>query len=275
MKESPQTSAHDATEAPLLQAREGAVLWLTLNRPARRNALSPALYSLLHAALLEAAADDTVGAVVLTGAGGAFCAGGDVARMAGATAARRPSFESRVGALRHRTEICELLHTMDKPTLAMMRGPAVGAGLSLALACDLRYADATVRMKTGFLNVGLPGDFGGHYFLPRIVGMARARELYLLAPMLDAAQAMALGLVNELCEPETLQPEVARVAAQLANGPRAAIAHMKRNLNDGLHLPLPRMLDQECWRHVRCTDTDDHREAARAFAEKTPPRFQR
>jgi len=275
MDESPQTPEQDDTDAPLLQTREGAVLWLTLNRPARRNALSPALYGVLHDALSHAAADDSVGAVVLTGAGDAFCAGGDVKRMAATTPAHKPPFESRVQALRHRTQICELLHTMDKPTVAMMRGPAVGAGLSLALACDLRYADTTVRMKTGFLNVGLPGDFGGHYFLPRIVGMARARELYLLAPMLDARQAMALGLVNALYEADELQPEVARLATQLATGPRVATAHMKRNLNDGLRLPLPQMLDQECWRLVRCTDTDDHREAVRAFAEKRPPRFER
>nr|WP_255701708.1 enoyl-CoA hydratase [Bordetella sp. LUAb4] len=294
----------------LLQEREGRLLVLTLNRPQRRNALSPALYAALLTALRTAADDDGVGAVVLTGAGSAFCAGGDVARMAavaavggsangrddsgavvsangaaisdasaggdtsvGAAVTPALSFEQKIAGLRRRTEICELLHTMPKPTIAMMRGPAVGAGLSLALACDLRYADDTARLRTGFVNVGLSGDFGGHYFLPRLVGMAKARELYLLSPMLDAQAALGLGLLNAVFQPEALEAEVMGIAQRLAAGPRTAIAHIKANLNDAAHLSLPDMLDRECWRHARCAETPDHREAAAAFVEKRPPRF--
>ncbi|WP_454691758.1 enoyl-CoA hydratase-related protein [Achromobacter aloeverae] len=290
----------------LLQRQEGRLLVLTLNRPARRNALSPGLYAALLRTLGAAAADDDVGAVVLTGAGGAFCAGGDVSRMAasagggngndsgngnaGAADAAdigggsRPnqdssagapalSFEQKMAGLRRRTGICELLHTMPKPTIAMLRGPAVGAGLSLALACDLRYADTTARLRTGFVDVGLPGDFGGHYFLPRLVGMAKARELYFTSPMLDASAALALGLVNAVSEPDALEDAVMGVARRLADGPRVAIAHMKANLNDAAGLSLPEMLDRECWRHVRCTQTADHREAAAAFVEKRAPVF--
>ncbi|WP_256977743.1 enoyl-CoA hydratase-related protein [Bordetella genomosp. 10] len=271
-----------AASQELLQRQEGRLLVLTLNRPARRNALSPGLYAALLRALGAAAADDDVGAVVLTGAGGAFCAGGDVSRMAASagggdqgSSAGAPalSFEQKMAALRRRTGICELLHTMPKPTIAMLRGPAVGAGLSLALACDLRYADTTARLRTGFVDVGLPGDFGGHYFLPRLVGMAKARELYFTSPMLDASAALALGLVNAVSEPDALESTVMGVARRLADGPRVAIAHMKANLNDAAGLSLPEMLDRECWRHVRCTQTADHREAAAAFVEKRAPVF--
>jgi 2-(1,2-epoxy-1,2-dihydrophenyl)acetyl-CoA isomerase len=308
----PLSTDGDSTDGgqDLLQRQEGRLLVLTLNRPQRRNALSPALYAALLTALRAAADDDGIAAVVLTGAGTAFCAGGDVSRMAaGANAGSTPgananvnanadvggtarnslgpgvgstagtaepsplSFEQKMAGLRRRTGICELLHTMPKPTIAMMRGPAVGAGLSLALACDLRYGDDTVRLRTGFVNVGLSGDFGGHYFLPRLVGMAKARELYLVSPMLDAQAALGLGLLNAVFQPEALEAEVMGIARGLATGPRTAIAHIKANLNDAAHLSLPDMLDRECWRHARCTETPDHREAAAAFVEKRPPRF--
>jgi 2-(1,2-epoxy-1,2-dihydrophenyl)acetyl-CoA isomerase len=264
-------TATETQDALLRQQRDG-VLVLTLNRPERRNALSPQLYEALQENLIAAAADPAVGAVVLTGAGQAFCAGGDVARMAGGAPVAL-SFEERVQGVRRRTGICELLHTMDKPTIAMIRGAAVGAGFSLALACDLRYADHSARLRTGFVNVGLPGDFGGHYFLPRLVGMAKARELYLTSPMLDSAAAMELGLLNRVLDAQALEAAVMQVACDLASGPRTAIAYMKRNLNDALEMPLHALLDQECWRHVRCTETEDHREATRAFVEKRAPRF--
>jgi 2-(1,2-epoxy-1,2-dihydrophenyl)acetyl-CoA isomerase len=261
-------------EAQLLKDQRDGVLTLTINRPERRNALSPEIYEDMRETLSTAADDSAIGAVVITGAGGAFSAGGDVARMA-AGAQEQPSYEERVARLRRRAEIGELLHTMEKPTIAMIRGAAVGAGLSMALACDMRFGDTTAKMRTGFLNVGLAGDHGGHYFLPRLVGMAKARELYLTSPMLDAQAALALGLLNSVLEPDALEEHVMKLAAGLASGPRTAIAYMKRNLNDGLHLPLGQMLDQESWRHVRCTDTADHREATRAYMEKRPPKFTR
>ncbi|MBO9354918.1 enoyl-CoA hydratase [Bordetella petrii] len=264
-------------EQELIAQVDAGVLWLTLNRPGRRNALSLALYEALHHALVAAESDDAIGAVVLTGAGASFCAGGDVARMnrqadAGAPAATPAE---RIAALRGRTRIVERLHGMPKPTIAMVRGAAVGAGLSLALACDLRYGDPSAKMRTGFVNVGLPGDFGGHYFLPRIVGPARARELYLRAPMLDAARAAELGLLHEVFSAERLEPEVAAIARALAGGPRPAIGHIKANLNDGMALGLSEMLDREAERHVQCVDSADHKEAVRAFMEKRPAVFQR
>jgi 2-(1,2-epoxy-1,2-dihydrophenyl)acetyl-CoA isomerase len=262
----------EKNDAQLLKEQRDGVLTLTFNRPERRNALSPEIYEELRETLLAAADDGAIGAIVVTGAGGAFSAGGDVARMAAGTQ-EQPTYEERVARLRRRAEIGELLHTMDKPTIAMIRGAAVGAGLSMALACDMRFADTTAKLRTGFLNVGLAGDHGGHYFLPRLVGMAKARELYLTSPMLDAQAALALGLLNDVKAPEALEAHVMKLALGFAQGPRTAIAYMKRNLNDGLHLPLGQLLDQESWRHVRCTDTADHREATRAYMEKRPPNF--
>lgn len=256
----------------LLSERRGRVLLLTLNRPERRNALSPTLYEALRQ-VLEAAADDrSVGAVVLTGAGGAFSAGGDVSRMAGANEAPPPPAE-RIARMRERTRIGELLHGMGKPTIAMLRGPAIGAGLSIALACDLRFADTSVKLRTGFIQVGLSGDHGGHWYLPRIVGPAKARELFLLSPTLGAQEALAIGLVNRVVADAELEATVMQAATALAEGPTTAIAHMKRNLNDGLGLSLSDLLDAEAARHVACQDTADHREAARAFVEKRAPRF--
>lgn len=262
-------------EEELIVRHDSGVLWLTLNRPERRNALSPTLYEALLRNLEAAAQDPAVGAVVLAGSGPTFCAGGDVARMNRQADEAAPSPADRVAALRARTRIVEHLHGMPQPTLAMIRGAAVGAGLSLALACDLRYGDASARLRTGFANMGVPGDFGGHYFLPRIVGPAKARELYLRSPMLSAAQAVGLGLLNHVFDAERLEEEVDAIARSLAAGPQPALGHIKANLNDGLRLGLADMLDRECARHVECVDSHDHKEAVRAFMEKRAPLFHR
>lgn len=262
-------------EPELIARTEGGVLWLTLNRPERRNALSPTLYEALLGALEQAGLSSAIGAVVLTGAGPAFCAGGDVARMNRQVNAPSPSPAERIAAMRARTRIVEYLHDMPQPTIAMIRGAAVGAGMSLALACDLRYGDPSARLRTGFAGVGVPGDFGGHYFLPRIVGPAKARELFLLSPMLPAAQAAAMGLLNDVFDADLLEAKVGAIARALAEGPQPAMGCIKANLNDGLRLPLSEMLDAECARHVACVDSPDHKEAVRAFGEKRPPVFQR
>lgn len=260
--------------SPLLKSVREGVMTLVMNRPERRNALSPELYDQLGQALLEAKDNQQLGAIVLTGAGDAFCAGGDVARMANSPA-ETLSFEQKVARLRQRNQITELLHTLPIPTIAMIRGPAAGAGLSLALACDFRYADESAKFKTAFINVGLPGDFGGHYFLPRIVGFAKARELYLLSPTLDAQQAKALGMLTEIFSRDTLEPGVTAIAQQFAKGPRQALALMKENLNQALQNTLSQTLDQEAFNHVTSTSSADHKEAAQAFIEKRPPNFRR
>lgn len=258
------------SNAELLTNTKGGVLTLTLNRPERKNAFSLELYDNLLAALEAAAYDQSVGAVVLTGAGNTFCAGGDVKRMA--TQKPQP-LEQRAAHLRRRSRITELLHRMSKPTIAKIRGHAVGAGLSVALACDFRIADTSARLSTGFLKAGLPGDFGGHYFLPRLVGLAKARELYFLSAQVPADEALRIGLVNHVADPGELDAYVEAMAQGLAAGPRTAMAYMKANLNQALQSSLDEVLDAEAFRHSRCIETRDHREAVQAFAEKRKPVF--
>lgn len=256
----------------LLSRIEERVLWLTLDRPHCRNALSPTLYSSLLDALVQAQSNDAVGAVVLSGAGGAFCAGGDVKRMSKADS-QTLTPQERETALRLRTRIVELLHDGTKPTIALIQGPAVGAGLSLALACDLRFGDLTARLCTGFGKVGLSGDFGSHYFLPRIVGPAKARELFFLSPVLTANEACELGLLNAVIDPEQLSSTVGDIAVRIASGPQPAMALIKANLNDAEQLSLAEILDLEAARHVQCTESDDHKEAVQAYLGKRDPKF--
>jgi 2-(1,2-epoxy-1,2-dihydrophenyl)acetyl-CoA isomerase len=209
---------------------------------------------------------------VLTGAGRAFCAGGDVKAMAeGGNSDQTP--EERIVDLRRRMESARLLHEIAKPTIAMVRGPAAGAGLSLALACDLRIAGADARFTTAFAKVGLSGDFGGHYFLTRIVGTAKARELYFTSPMIDATRALELGLVNRVVADAALEAETMALARSLANGPRVALGYMKQNLNLAEGASLAQVMDAEAMRHTRCSATEDHREAAAAFVAKRAPAF--
>src|SRR5213596_3944747 len=180
----------------LLEELKDGVTVLTLNRPDRLNAMSPSMLDALLEALPRLAADPEVGVVVLTGAGRAFCSGGDVKAMAEGREFGGTTLEEKAQALRSRMEVSRWLHEMPKPTIAMVRGAAAGAGLSLALACDLRVAADGARFGTAFARVGYSGDFGGSFFLTQLVGTAKARELYFTADLLDAQQALALGMVN-------------------------------------------------------------------------------
>jgi 2-(1,2-epoxy-1,2-dihydrophenyl)acetyl-CoA isomerase len=256
----------------LLETLEDGVLTLTLNRPERLNALTPEMCERLQRSLHAAAVDSAVGAIVVTGAGNAFCAGGDVKAMA-ESGASDAEFEARAADLRRRMEAARLLHEIPKPTIAMLRGPAAGAGLSLALACDLRIAGETARLTTAFAKVGLSGDFGGSYFLTHLVGTAKARELYLLSPILDASAALALGLVSRVVPDASLEAETRALAGGLARGPRLTLGHIKQNLNLAERASLTEVMDVEALRHTRCTLTEDHREAAAAFVEKRKPVF--
>jgi 2-(1,2-epoxy-1,2-dihydrophenyl)acetyl-CoA isomerase len=257
----------------LLETVTDGVAVLTLNRPERLNALSRSMLGALLEAVQRLAEDPEVGVVVLTGAGRAFCAGGDVKAMAEGREFGGLPFEARARELRARMEVSRWLHEMPKPTIAQVRGAAAGAGLSLALACDLRIASETARFGTAFARVGYSGDFGGSFFLTRLVGTARARELYFTADMLDAREALGAGLVNRVVPDARLEEETLALASRLARGPRLAYGYMKRNLNAAEHAPLAEVLDLEAWHHTRCGDTEDHREAARAFVEKREPVF--
>ncbi|HEV8441412.1 MAG TPA: enoyl-CoA hydratase [Methylomirabilota bacterium] len=257
----------------LLEAVKDGVAVLTLNRPERLNAMSPAMLDGLLEALPRLADDREVGVVVLTGAGRGFCAGGDVKAMAEGSEMGGATLEERAQGLRARMEVSRWLHELPKPTIAMVRGAAAGAGLSLALACDMRIAGDSARFGTAFARVGYSGDFGGSFFLTQLVGTAKARELYYTADLLDAQQALALGLVNRVIPDARLEEETLALATRLGRGPRIAYRYMKRNLNAAESGTLKELLDLEAWHHSRCGMTDDHREAAKAFVDKREPIF--
>jgi 2-(1,2-epoxy-1,2-dihydrophenyl)acetyl-CoA isomerase len=257
----------------LLENVKDGVAVLTLNRPERLNAMSRPMLDALLEALPRLADDASVGVIVLTGAGRGFCAGGDVKAMAEGTELGGQTMEEKAQALRSRMEASRWLHELPKPTIAMMRGPAAGAGLSLAMACDMRIASDTVRLGTAFARVGYSGDFGGSYYLTQLVGTAKARELYFTADLLDAQAALGLGLVNRVVPDARLEEETMALASRLARGPRVAYRYMKRNMNAAESASLKDMLDLEAWHHTRTGMTEDHREAARAFVEKREPQF--
>lgn len=257
----------------LLEVVKDGVATLTMNRPDRLNALSGPMLDGLLEALPRLADDAEVGVIVLTGAGRAFCAGGDVKAMAEGREFGGLTLEERAQALRARMEVSRWLHEMPKPTIAMVRGAAAGAGLSLALACDLRIAGDGARFATAFARVGYSGDFGGSWFLTQLVGTGKARELYYTADIVDAAEALRLGLVNRVVPDGRLEEETLALAGRLARGPRVAYRYMKRNMNAAETSALKDCLDLEAWHHTRTGQTEDHREAARAFVEKREPTF--
>jgi len=255
----------------LIETISDGVATLTLNRPERLNALSAPIMDGLLEALPRLAADASVGVIVLTGAGRAFCAGGDVKRMAEEPDAR--DADDAVAKLRARMEISRLLHEIPKVTIAMVNGPAAGAGLAMALACDLRIAGESARFVTAFAKVGFSGDFGGSYFLSKLVGTGKARELYFTAEPLDIAQALALGIVNRVVPDAELGPATMAFAQKLARGPRIALSAMKQNFNAAENGSLAELLDREARGQVETGRTEDHKEAARAFVEKREPVF--
>jgi len=254
----------------LLETTEDGIAWLTLNRPDRLNALSPAMLSGLGEALQRLSADPAVGAVVITGAGRGFCAGGDVKTMAERAT---QGFEERVEGLRRMHQLPLLIRTMPKVVIAMVNGPAVGAGLGLAMSCDLRIAGSSARFGTGFAGVGYSGDFGGSWSLTRLVGTAKARELYFLGDVVDSATALSLGLVSRVVADEALRNETAVLARRIADGPRIAYGYMKRNLFAAETEPLAAVLELEALHQARTAMTEDHLEASRAFVEKRRPVF--
>src|SRR5437870_1154911 len=257
----------------LLEIAKDGVAILTMNRPDRLNAFSLAMLDAMQEALPRLARDPDIGVVVVTGAGRAFCAGGDVKAMAEGREAEGTTLEEKAQALRSRMEVSRWLHEMPKPTIAMVRGAAAGAGLSIALACDLRIASDTARFGSAFARVGYSGDFGGSYFLSKLVGTAKARELYFTGDLIDAHAALDLGLVNRVVADASLADETMTLASRLAAGPRVALRYMKRNMNAAETGTLAELLDLEAWHHSRTGLTDDHREAARAFVDKRPPVF--
>jgi len=244
---------------------------ITLNRPDKLNAFTAGMIAGWAEALAEAQRDPAVNVVVVTGAGRAFCAGGDVGRMG----------EGQPSALEHKDQLWEHIHriprtleAMDKPVIAMVNGLAVGAGMGMCLMCDVRVASDAARFSTGYVGVGLvPGD-GDTYFLPRLVGSAKALELFWTGDFVDAAEALRLGIVNRVVPPAELRPATEALARRIADGPQVAIRMMKRLVYQSARLDLRTHLDLVSSHMAIVRQTADHAEGVAAFREKRPPRFQ-
>ena len=270
-------SLDTGTEDLIIRVEDG-VATLTMNRPDRRNAMSGPMMAGFRRVLPELARDPEVGCLVVTGAGRAFCAGGDVKGMAarggGGGGGPAASMEARIESLRGDMRATSgVIHEMGKPVIASIPGAAAGAGLSLALACDLRIAGESAIFTTAFARVGFSGDYGGSYYLTHLVGTAKARELYFLADRLDAKEAERLGIVNRVVSDAALEEETRALARRLAAGPRIAYRYMKENLNRALREDAAACLDAEAVGMTRTGMTEDHREAAKAFVEKREPVF--
>ncbi|MBR9835316.1 MAG: enoyl-CoA hydratase [Alphaproteobacteria bacterium] len=271
------TDITDTGTDHLLASLDDGVLTLTMNRPEARNAMSAELNQGLQTALAKAELDDQVRCIILTGAGKGFCAGGDVkgmnARNAGS--GERVAIDTAIHRQRHNQRATAgKLYTMPKPTIAALPGAAAGAGLSLALACDMRVMASSAIMTTAFARVGFSGDYGGTFFLTQLVGTAKARQLYFLSERVTADEALSLGLTNWVCEPDALQAKAMEVAKQLASGPAVAYRYMKENLNRAISSgDVFDCMDLEATHHVHCGNTEDHKSALKAFDEKREPNY--
>jgi 2-(1,2-epoxy-1,2-dihydrophenyl)acetyl-CoA isomerase len=270
----------DTGTEDLLGRIEGHVAVLSFNRPERRNALSTPMYAGFDRALPQIERDPSVRVLLLTGEGGAFCAGGDVKGMhennrAGGDDASAPaSIEGSVASLRSiQAQVSLALRQLSMPVVAALPGAAAGAGLSMALAADLRIAAERAVLVTAFANVGASGDFGTSWFLPRIVGEAKAKELMFTSPRLTAAEAADLGIVNRVLPDEGFADAALAFCHDLATRAPIALRYMKENVNRSLGTTLAEALDAEAVAMVRTMSTADHREAAAAFVEKRPPEF--
>jgi len=249
---------------------------ITLNRPHAKNSLSSELTPALRILIRDFADDDRVGALMITGTGDAFCSGGDVKGMGDVVPRREVSLDERVADLqiKQRTLTAALVR-LRKPTVAALPGVAAGAGLSLALACDLRIAAASAFLVTAYLRMGFSGDYGISWLLTRAIGGARARELMLTNRRVDANTAAQIDLVNEVVPDAELRDRAFAVARTLAEGPAEAIALMKDNLDQAMLVDFETSLDAEAARMIRSGQTADHKEAVRAFVEKRKPVFVR
>ena len=246
---------------------------LTLNRPERLNALGDTLRDDLHDAVLRASGDDGVRVVIITGAGKGFCAGGDVKAMHEAReSGRTRALMERVAPSRDRVLLA--MRDAPKPFIAAVNGAAAGAGMNVALACDMRLASTTARFGQTFVKRGLHPDWGGTYFLPRIVGMAKACEMIFTGDLIDAEEALRLGIVSAVHPPEKLMDATRELAAKIAAGPPVALRLARRALYHNQDADLQSALEFETFAQNLCYETEDSREGVRAFVEKRAPKFQ-
>ena len=268
MSNSPQTQAGPV----LLEAKHESIATLVMNRPDRLNALNNELSVALNEALGRLAEDESVLVVVVTGAGRAFCAGGDLGaigkgRQSGATQQLEPLLRSGMQAVLK-------VRTMPQPVIAAVNGAAAGAGMNIALAADIRIAAEEATFGQNFAKVGLFPDFGGTYFLPQLVGPSKAAELFYTGDMIDAKTALGLGIVNHVVPAAQLEAEAKALAQKIAQGPPVAIRAVKKTLFGSQKRKLARALEKEVEEQIRCYLSEDCSEGIRAFFEKRPPRFQ-
>jgi 2-(1,2-epoxy-1,2-dihydrophenyl)acetyl-CoA isomerase len=243
---------------------------ITLDRPDVKNALGPGEWQALRAHVKSAAGDESVRVVVLTGAGGVFSAGGDLKTMPERLA---QPHDVRRANLINDAQVILALRALPKPVLAMIDGPAVGAGLSLALACDVRIASTRAKLGASFHRIGLTGDFGLLWLLPRIIGPARAMDLLLRAEPVEAVAAEQLGLVTRVVAPEVIVEETHAYARRLVAGPPLAQGLTKLGLHHALDVDLAAMIEWEAEAQARCSRSDDANEGVRAFLERRAPNF--
>ena len=263
----------------LLCRLEDRVAIITLNRPKKKNALSNHLTPALRQTLLDLETKREVGCILITGSGDAFCAGGDIGGMGGNASkdeevSERPTAEERVRALIHKQETLTLrLADHAKPTIAALPGVAAGAGLCIALACDIRVACRSAFVTTAYRNVGFSGDYGGSWLLTQLVGPSKAKELFFTGRRVQSDEALALGIFNNVFEDASFENEALAMAKQIASGPPIAIAFMKEHINRAVTGDLRSNLAMEADRLIRCAATSDHKEAVKAFMEKRTPVF--
>jgi len=259
------------SENVLLTSVRDRVATMTLNRPEKLNAITVPLLAEAAAVLKKWSRDPDIGAIVITGSGRAFCAGGDVSMMVREDTGQ--TLEEKVDGLRDMQELSWLLYSSPKITIASVNGFAMGAGLGIALSCDLRIASSGAKFGTAYAKVGYGGDFGTTWLLTQYAGAPKAKELFFLADPVDAAEAHRIGLVNRVVEPDALAQETLALASRIANGPLTSYRYMKANVNLAASTNFRTMLDREPETHLRCGETQDHREGVQAFLEKRAPKF--
>ena len=258
------------------------VATILLNNPQKKNALSDQLTPALRQALLDVESDPDVRVVVVRGAGNAFCAGGDISGMGDNLFANKalsggnekPSVDAITRQLQHAQETVSLrLYELNKPTVAVLTGPAAGAGMSIALACDLRIATDKAFITTAFGAIGLSGDFGGSWYLSKLVGPAKAKELYFTSRRVLADEAEKLGIFNHVVSEDRLEEQLEQMVGQIAASAPIALSYMKENINRAQTSDLKTAMTHEAQRMVQSMHTQDHKSAAKAFLEKRYPVF--
>ena len=254
----------------LLETIEDGIATLTLNRPEALNALSDEIRIGLLDAFIRLAEDDSVNCIILTGAGRGFCSGGDVKSMGDRNAR---GFEARMAGIQRSNRVPAAMHRCPKPIIGMINGVAVGAGLGMATACDIRIAARSARFGTGFIKIGLSGDWGTTYGLTQLVGTAKARELCFTGDIISAEEALRIGLVNQVVEDSDLLETTMVMARKIAGMSRIALGYTKKNLEAAVTEDFETVADLEAFHQARCSQTEDHKEAIAAFKEKRRPVF--